>query len=242
MGAIPSTVQFARWAVRFGLRILRRLVVAPYRYFWPKTLDPQLVQFFASKTPHHDYTAIHCHDLPTLPVAATLRRKFFPNSKIIYDSHEFYPYQVPDQAYQRHWKQVEQKWIPEADAVVAVNQSLADFLAREYQVAPPVVLHNSHAGAVPIPRRPAKSICNCSASKRADSNVLFQGNLGEDRNLPNLVRAFAFSGKDYRLLIIGKGPAEEKLRGLAKAMNNVFFAGGWTKAAYWATPAMPPAA
>ena len=165
------------------------------------------MQFFASKTPHHDYTAIHCHDLPTLPVAATLRRKFFPNSKIIYDSHEFYPYQVPDQAYQRHWKQVEQKWIPEADAVVAVNQSLADFLAREYQVAPPVVLHNSHAGAASDSPATRKEYLQLFGIQEGGFNVLFQGNLGEDRNLPNLVRAFAFLGKDYRLLIIGKGPS-----------------------------------
>ncbi len=224
--AIPSAVRLARRAAGFAFRTARRLIAELYRQRQPRTVEPQLLHFFVSKTPRRDYTAIHCHDLPTLPVAASLRQMFFPKSKIIYDSHEFYPYQIPDKAYQRHWKRVEQKWIPEADAVVAVNQSLADFLAQEYRVCPPVVLHNSHAGADTDSPATRKEYLQLFGIEEGGFDVLFQGNLGEDRNLPNLVKAFALLGKDYRLLIIGRGPAEEKLRALAQDMKNVFF-GGW---------------
>lgn len=231
--ATPATPE---WVLRLGRRFprpvyraaawLRRHVV-PSSWKRPKTLDPQLLlPYFAGKTPRHDYAAIHCHDLPTLPVAAMLRQMFFPKSKIIYDSHEFYPYQIPDRAYQRHWKRVEQEWIGEADAVVAVNQSLADFLAREYQVPPPLVLYNSHAGTDSARATPRNEYLQQFGIAEGGFDVLFQGNLGCNRNLRNLVKAFALLGKDYRLLIIGKGPAEQELRGLAKNMNNVFF-GGW---------------
>ena len=99
----------AQWLREFPPQFWEQRIAEPYRRRWPSTLDPQLVQLFASMTPLRDYAAIHCHDLPTLPVAASLRRMFFPKAKIIYDAHELYPYQIADAMYQRRWKRVERR-------------------------------------------------------------------------------------------------------------------------------------
>ena len=53
-------------------------------------------RFFLNATPHAAYDAIHCHDLDTLPAAQALRHHVSPRARLIYDSHELFPYQEQD--------------------------------------------------------------------------------------------------------------------------------------------------
>jgi len=190
---------------------------------------PYNTAYFLRHTPAERFDAIHCHDLKTLPAGVGIRRRQCPGAKLIYDAHEFFPFQTSNRCFQHYWKRIERQAIVETDLTITVNESIAEAMAKLYGIARPGVLYNSceripgeqdlseeeflaHFGAPPSPAR----------------SVLFQGSLSTDRNLRALVRAFAKLEGRARLFLLGEGVRDEELRRICaqERIRNVFF-GPW---------------
>ncbi|MCE5280381.1 MAG: glycosyltransferase family 4 protein [Planctomycetaceae bacterium] len=178
------------------------------------------------RCPTAAYDVIHCHDLDTLPAAVQLKREIAPGAKIIYDSHELWPYQVKDKAFQEYWKGVETSLIGQTDRVITVNDSIARQMVEFYAIAMPAVVYNSHEAAGPPAAVTGEEFLGHFAVPKGGLNVLYQGNIGPERNLENLVAAFAELGTDVRLLMLGEGELARSLKAACarKGIANVFFA------------------
>ncbi len=187
-------------------------------------------RFFRQVAPRETFDAIHCHDLQTLPAAVELKNTLAPKAKIIYDSHELFPCLVRSRGFQRYWTKVEKRHIRRADAVITVNESIADELARRYGIATPEVIYNSchrAASETPISRR---RFCEHFGAPPEGFKVMLQGNLTADRNLENLVEAFAGMDRSTQLLLLGCGGRQGHLRKLCsrRGIGNVYF-GPWIR-------------
>jgi glycosyltransferase involved in cell wall biosynthesis len=186
-----------------------------------------LERYFLDLIPPADYTAIHCHDLDTLPAAQAVRHRLAPRAKLLYDSHELFPYQVIDQGYQRFWRRIEERYIHSADVVITVNESVASQMEKLYGITTPFIILNSCDN--PWNQEPV-TVAEFFRHFRATPGgfrVLFQGSLTPLRNLPNLVRAFALLDNSFRLFILGSGPLETQMRQICagQGIRNVLFGG-----------------
>ena len=152
--------------------------------------DPLHRRFFLQNAPEGPWHYIHCHDLDTLPAALEIRERLAPSAKVIYDSHELFPYQFPGGNLQRRWRTLEARHITRADAVITVNPSCASHMARSYGISTPIVLYNS-CREDRGPDVSEKEFLNHFAAPREGFRVLFQGSFTRRRNLENLVRAFS---------------------------------------------------
>ncbi len=180
--------------------------------------------FFRAHAPAERFDVIHAHDLPTLPAALALR-EHLPAARVVYDAHELFPFQFADARLERYWARVEDACIRRADAIVTVNDALADELARRYGLPAPTVVHNScGVGAAAPPLAPEDFAAHFGARGQAFT-VLYQGNLSPGRNLETLVQAFGRLEGDARLFLLGDGPLEPALRTLAggEGGGRVFF-------------------
>ena len=156
------------------------------------------------------------HDLPLLPTAVKCARA--RGAAAVYDSHELWAEQFESPAREK-WAAMEQAWIGGADAVIAVNASIAGELQRRYGLDEVAVVHNSEH---PIPRTPERprrfhETFGLPPEVRV---VLFQGVYFSDRNLDALVRAFALV-RDPRihLVMLGWGEAAGALVALVRRLG-----------------------
>jgi glycosyltransferase involved in cell wall biosynthesis len=225
-----SAARPANFAPRRQLEPLRacaRVALAPLRSWVRNHRLKARKRYFLQQTPPAPYDAIHCHDLDTLPAAQALRTALAPNAKLIYDAHELFPYQEPDRSFQRYWSAIEAKFIPLADLVITVNESVAEQLALPYGIRTPEVIYNSCGDPSNDAPLSLDEFYQRFHAPAGGFRVLFQGGLHPLRNLPNLVRAFARLDDSYGLFIIGTGPLEAKLRALCNQQRsgNVHFGG-----------------
>ncbi|OAI41214.1 hypothetical protein AYO40_03650 [Planctomycetaceae bacterium SCGC AG-212-D15] len=208
-----------------SLRTTARLALAPLRTWVRNRRLKARQRYFLAHTPPASYAAIHCHDLDTLPAAQAVRARLAPSARLIYDSHELFPYQETDRSFQRYWSRVEARFIGVADLIITINESAAEQLARLYGVPTPGVIYNSCGD----PTNPAPLSLDAFhrhfQAEPGGFRVVFQGGLHPLRNLPNLVRAFGRLDASYRLFILGSGPLEKELRALPRPQRNVFFGG-----------------
>jgi N-acetylgalactosamine-N,N'-diacetylbacillosaminyl-diphospho-undecaprenol 4-alpha-N-acetylgalactosaminyltransferase len=107
---------------------------------------------------------------------------------------------------------------PRADRIIAVSQGVADGLARDFGVSPRriAILSNPVDGAA-IRARAAEP----GTDPPRGSYVVAMGRLVPNKNFALLVEAFARSGFDGRLLILGEGPARPALEQRIAALGLV---------------------
>jgi glycosyltransferase involved in cell wall biosynthesis len=210
---------------------LRRWALAAAAYLPPTLFGPlqwlyhrrggdrfQTAYFASLLNEGERFDVIHAHDLPTLPAGLELAQRQHNagrgRPKVVLDAHELYPYTFPDRFRQRRWLTVQRRHLPEADAVIAVNDRLADELARRHAVALPTVIHNGCKPAADVnpadDRRWAEVFGQAPAP--GERVVLYQGAFGERRNLPMLVAAFDRLPPTVRLYMLGFGPLADELR------------------------------
>ena len=189
---------------------------------------PSSVQYFMQMTPQETFDVIHCHDLDTLPAAVALRHRLSPGAKLIYDSHELFPFQFQDRTWQRYWSRVEAEYIRAADLIITVNTSIAEELARRYSIPPPAVIYNSYGSFNSISPVDEKGFLAHFGAEAAGFRVLFQGSLVREKNLDTLVKAFQRLQTSVQLFMLGGGPFEAHLKRLCSKLGiaNVFF-GSW---------------
>lgn len=142
----------------------------------------------------------HCNDLDTL--AAGARAAFRVGARLVYDSHELF---LEDEGTVAHWQRplwvrAERRWLPRADLVITVNDSIAEELAIRYGVETPMVVFNG----------PAQ--CAGAGPAATPLRLFFQGSYTEGRALPELIEAMAHVRDVATLALQGYGPLEASLR------------------------------
>jgi glycosyltransferase involved in cell wall biosynthesis len=209
MGVAPPTPQSGlATLVRFGVRIVRSLGLRPrwFRGLLPPHLGPVEYHYTPLLAPVLKglrADVFMANDLPTLPVTLAAAKRS-GNVPVIYDSHELFPEQgyPPEQA--AYWSRLEAIHIGQAAAVMTVNISIAEEMARRYGIAQPAVLRNC------TPRQPERSwpggLHERLGLPRDIPVILFQGRLEAHTRVETLVRAWALMPDlPLHLALVGGG-------------------------------------
>lgn len=148
---------------------------------------------------------VHVHDLRAVPYALAFR-PCWSGVKIIYDAHEFTPFEWGNRKIKKDLVDYERKVVRSVDAVIAVNCGIAHAMARLYQIPEPEVLLNS-AEPLPdeIPCTDGEFLRHFSMDD-LDGNsvrVLFPGSITAWRNVECLIRAFDLLPPHIHLFVLG---------------------------------------
>jgi glycosyltransferase involved in cell wall biosynthesis len=209
----PRTIPLARYPrpIRFIGRLgdgVLKLVFWPARVRgWWRTLEREL--------PPADL--YHVFGILTIPVALALARSARRQGsagRVVYDvidvileSNNVDPIPRPFLAFYR-WR--EHRWARRADAVVTVNDAIADHLERTWplRARPTVLLNCQPRWDVPVPRPDRiREATGIPADRRV---VLFLGRLGPERGLEEAAAA-VLQLDDAALVMLGFGPWAERL-------------------------------
>lgn len=154
------------------------------------------------------------HDLPLLPTAVRCAQQH--DAASVYDSHELWAEQEFEPSVKARWSALEREWIGHADAVVAVNRSIGEELAKRYGLDEVSIVHNAEHPIPPEHDRPRlfHERFGLSAAARV---VLFQGGYTATRNLESLVEAFRHvADPGIHLVMLGWGEAQYRLERVAR--------------------------
>lgn len=157
--------------------------------------------------------AVHCHDVyPLVPAAVLARLKGVP---LVYDAHELVDHvRLRPTLLGRFWDACHRWAVRRAEHVITPNESRARFLVEQGYGPrrPPVPIRNI-PDAAPV-CGPAKLSRGELGFGESDFVVIYQGWIAADRFSAELVQAFASLPDDYRLVLIGDGPAMPRVREL----------------------------
>ncbi|HUQ79160.1 MAG TPA: glycosyltransferase [Patescibacteria group bacterium] len=159
----------------------------------------------------------HAFGILTIPVAiglARAARRRGRQARVVYDvidvileSNNVDRIPRPFLAFYR-WR--ERRWIRTVDAVVTVNDAIADHLGRTWPIAerPTVLLNCQPRWSVPVPRPDLiRATTGIPAERRI---VLFLGRLGRERGLDEAAEA-VIDLDDAALVLLGFGPWADRL-------------------------------
>ena len=209
-------------AVRIGSRVVRALGLrprwfrglvqrhlGPVEYYYTPLLAPVLRDLRAE--------IFVAHDLPTLPatLAAAARCGGVP---VVYDSHELFPEQGYPPAEAAYWARLEARHIGRAAAVMTVNRSIAEEMAKRYQIRMPAVLRNCTPRLAP--RSTTGGLHERLGLPPGTSVALFQGRLERHTRVETLVRAWALLGDlPLHLVLVGGGSLTEEMAALVAQLG-----------------------
>lgn len=157
------------------------------------------------------YAAVVVSDPETLQPAAAARAA--GGYGLVYDAHEYYPEEVPDDPARMAWvMRAHQQAAPAVDGFVTVNPAMADLYRQTSPWFPPAgVVRN----ASDLPGPPEDDGRLAGAVGWRGPILLFQGALTHQRGLLPLVQAMEQAPPDWRLAILGAGPLEASLKAAA---------------------------
>jgi glycosyltransferase involved in cell wall biosynthesis len=164
----------------------------------------------------------HGHDLTALPAAiAAARRNGAP---VIYDSHEIF-LAAGSTATRPRWARwifarLEQGWVRQTAALVTVNQSLEEVLARRYHPRRTVVLHNTPSRWT-APLAPQRLMRTELGLGPEDPIALYHGGFSAHRGLEELAAAILEPGLErVHAVFLGYGSKKDWL--LAQAADPAY--------------------
>jgi len=148
----------------------------------------------------------HAHDLDTLPAAYLSSLRF--RGKLVYDSHELYTEQREDfpRLLKLLLQWIEGRLIKKTVGVIAVNQSIAEELAKRYAVPAPLVLRNF------MKKTSMEETAASSLVHPEGIRVLYHGGYLKGRGLEELIKSVVYWDKNINLYLRGFGSIEEYLR------------------------------
>jgi glycosyltransferase involved in cell wall biosynthesis len=213
-----------------ALRLLKpfRRILRPVLNTVPWVTERYWRHFFLNAVPKEPFDVIHCHDLQPLPAACIIAGSMSPRPRVIYDSHELFPYQYTSRISQMYWMCVERRHSKYSDRVITVNQSIADHMQRAYSIKKPEVIYNSYDPDLKSAAIEESLFLKHFGADADGIRVVFQGGFTMERNLEATVRAFGILPDSIRLFLLGDGPAKQKLKALCgeQRIGNVHF-GNW---------------
>jgi glycosyltransferase involved in cell wall biosynthesis len=194
----------SRWVDQRYHRLLHLAPAVIRVATWTRTV---LAAFAQGSLPAADVW--HANDLETLPVALLLRRRY--GGRVIYDSHEIY-LEMPGPSRMgplRRWllRRAEGMMARSADAVITINDPIADELQRRYAIARPLVVRSypplwSPEPGFRSPLRPAVRKMGLSDSRRL---VMYHGVFQAGRGIEQLLEA-ALDLNALAVVLLGYGP------------------------------------
>ncbi len=207
---VGSVYRLLRDTLPMGERGTRRLREIGWRYLFDQ--EKFYRDLFARPLDGLRPDVFIAHDLPTLPPAHRAARE--AGARLIYDSHELYVEQELSEFEKRSWSAIERRYIPDCDAVVTVNPSIASEIAERYALEHVEVVYNAER------RRPASGRSRYFHEKydlpESARVLLMQGGLSSGRNIETLVGAMELVGNpDIHLVIMGGGPLRGRLAAMA---------------------------
>jgi glycosyltransferase involved in cell wall biosynthesis len=156
----------------------------------------------------------HANDLETLPVALLLRRRY--GGGVIYDSHEIYLEMPGPQrmGMLRRWilRRAEGLMARSADAVVTINDPIADELQRRYAIERPLVVRSYPPLWSPEPgfRSPLRSAVRELGVPDSRRLVLYHGVFQPGRGIEQLLEA-AHDVDEVAVVLLGYGSLARSL-------------------------------
>jgi glycosyltransferase involved in cell wall biosynthesis len=142
-------------------------------------------------------------------------------SRLVYDAYELI---IPDPTYQmskrdRLWYLLERWGVRRADLVIAANEERARLMMEHYSLKKmPLVIHNIPDSSNTTARKEdLLSRFPVLSRRRLDEVIiLYQGDVSLSRGIDRFVRALAYLGPEYRMIIVGSGPDFEHLREIGR--------------------------
>jgi glycosyltransferase involved in cell wall biosynthesis len=165
--------------------------------------------------------AVHCHDLPTLPVGAAWRRRN-PGAKVAFDSHEIYDAvaRMPFVA-SWMWRRTLARHAPEVDLFITINDSIASLLRQRDPALPPAVIVRN-ATRLPESRpRPDGRLRRAAGIEPDQRVLLYQGGYQSGRGLERLLESAASLPEGWVLVMMGFGSMEAHLKALGASVDPV---------------------
>lgn len=205
VGAGRSAIKRIRECVMLLPSFLAVPLCAVLFYVMDLAMYRSLYRTLKRELPDFAPDCIHIHDLRLAEFGIWLRKNY-PHARLIYDSHELTPFQCSNRKVSSYILWRERRVVRAMDAVITVNESIAERMQELYGVKKPYVLFNSQEslesantfgtleGAFGIPRLPDDAV-----------KVLFQGSLSLDRNIENLLEAFRILPNRFYLFVLGTG-------------------------------------
>ncbi|PTX58134.1 glycosyltransferase involved in cell wall biosynthesis [Melghirimyces profundicolus] len=170
------------------------------------------------------YEAVHCHDLHTLSIGVHLKRK--KGCTLVYDSHQ--PFDEGNG--KTRWgrlvsHRMESWWMESVDHLITENELLEAKFQHHYPDLSITVLRNIPESLSQLPEE-KNYFHGKFGLAPGDRVVLYQGGFLRNRGLEELIHAFTRLPDHYKLVLLGFGEWEERLRRLVrekKVGDKVFF-------------------
>jgi glycosyltransferase involved in cell wall biosynthesis len=180
---------------------------------------PPLERFIVTQALRHRADVVHVHDLPALHAGALLARAW--GVPLVYDAHEIYYAQevLPPRTRAAYYRK-ERRLIPEAAAVITVNDFLAGIMRERYHLPEVHVLYNCAdpaPGFDPVRARDDSPLRTFVPGP--GPVLLYQGWISAERNIDTLIQALAHVPPPARLVILGYGDYAGHLQQLAGSLG-----------------------
>jgi glycosyltransferase involved in cell wall biosynthesis len=203
---LPHTVD--PFSVSRGLRVTLRMLRFTFccnYLFW---------RYVVESTQRPD--VVYCHDLYSLQAGLILKRR--SATRVIYDSHEYYPYQYQVWFYAPVIRFYESVLLRDVDVYITVSPQLAEELSRTYRVGRVYTIPNVE----PCPRtRTEEKTSAMSLLAEGRLRLLYQGTFGEGRGLEEVLREWGqVDGTKIALFL--RGPRNmwlERVEALAEELG-----------------------
>lgn len=165
----------------------------------------------------------HCNDLNTLPIGVFVKLFLKRKVKLVYDAHEFEPNQKPNQNKLsiKLLMNIERLLIKFADAVITVNDSIANEYVKLYKIKKPALVLNCPIYQEIKKQNIFREKLNIDKEKII---FLYQGGLYTGRGLENLIEAFKKINDTNKVLVfLGYGPLQQEIKKISERFQNIFY-------------------
>lgn len=198
----------ARFIIR-PIRLITRLIIRRIlrTAYWLFETD----EFGSAAEPHVRRLApdvIHAHDLTTLPLGGRVATKL--GARLLYDSHELEMHRNATYPRLVRWRrrQLESKYIRQADRVITVSESIADHLRDDYKIPRPTVIMNAPIfDETIVPDRDIRSDLKLD---EAVPLAVYVGSVTVNRGIEHVVRALVHAPMVHFATVGPRRPATEK--------------------------------
>lgn len=164
-----------------------------------------------------DASILHASDLYAL--SACRRRADELGCTLTYDAREYYPHVAGTvrRPWSRWWwARTERRDIGRADTVFTVSDSIADALARDYDIERPLVVHNAPPAEAPVAGSHVPGLAERTGSE--GPLIVHLGQMKAHRGGTGLVRAMHHV-PDAHLIFLGYGSEKANLEQLVREMD-----------------------
>ena len=204
---------FFRKIILTGLLLLRR-------FTWANKVQYPFIDAVVQELGQQSFDLIVANDVETLPLVFRLKK---PNTKIIFDAHEYAPRHFEDRLWWRILFQplnvfLCRKYIPQTDGMITVSKSLADEYERNFGKKPVVITNAAnYKDLVPVRTSPGTI------------KLVHQGSVGRSRRIELIIGMMEFLPEHFTLdlMLVSFAGADSKymneLRTVAAKYPNVKF-------------------